>query len=76
MTLLMVVAAAAAALVFGAASGRAGANNCLVGTPGGTQTYTMHGPQSPELGRGAATAAAAPARNVLAPAFLALDSTP
>ena len=50
---LLVVLAAAAAFAFGAASGSAApADNCAQGSVSGTQTCTMHGPQSLELGPG------------------------
>jgi hypothetical protein len=50
---LLVVLSAAAALAFGAASGSAApADNCAQGSVSGTQTCTVHGPQSLELGPG------------------------
>jgi hypothetical protein len=49
---VVLVAATATALTLGAASGRAAADNCTQGSVSGTQTCTMHGPQSLELGPG------------------------
>jgi hypothetical protein len=49
---LLAVAAGLAALAFGATSGRAAADNCTKGSVSGTQTCTVHGPQSMELGPG------------------------
>jgi hypothetical protein len=50
--LLVLAAAATAALVLGAASGRAAADNCSQGSATGTFTCTMHGPMPTDLGPG------------------------